>query len=199
MSKRYGMAIDLDKCVACHSCTIACKQENDIAPRTEDEPGTQGPRWNWVYEVGPFGTFPDLEGYWLPKPCQHCEDPQCLAVCPTGATFKREDGIVLVDRDRCIGCQYCIMACPYDVRSFEEDTGVISKCTFCSHRVDVGLEPSCVHHCIGRARIFGDLNDPNSEVSKLIKESGDKVYTLRPELGTKPSVHYILRKQPWRG
>jgi tetrathionate reductase subunit B len=126
----------------------------------------------------------------LPRLCNHCSKPQCVDVCPTGATWKRaEDGIVVVDPDICIGCKYCIQACPYDARFINPVTGSADKCDFCLHRVSQGLEPSCVNTCIGRARVFGDLNDPKSEISIMVAEN--PVTVLRPEMGTQPNVFYI--------
>lgn len=120
--------IDLDSCIGCHSCAVVCKQENNVG---------LGTFYNKVLTVGPSGTYPDLEMYYLPVACQHCDEPQCVEVCPTGASYKREDGVVLVDHSKCIGCQYCVMACPYGVRTYDtsKDKGVIEKCTMCApHR-----------------------------------------------------------------
>jgi DMSO reductase iron-sulfur subunit len=185
---QYAILIDLDKCVGCHSCTVACKQENGIKP---------GIFWSKVHQIGPTGTFPDLEMYFLPVLCQHCADPECVRVCPTGASAKRDDGIVLVDHNQCIGCQYCVLACPYGVRTYNQDTGVIEKCTMCAQLVERGDIPACVRTCTGKARVFGDISDPNSEISQKILEAGDKVFTL-VDVGNQPSVHYILRRATWR-
>ena len=126
----------------------------------------------------------------LPRLCNHCSSPNCVSVCPTGATYKREeDGIVVVDPDICIGCKYCIQACPYDARFLNPVTGAADKCDFCLHRVSQGLAPACVETCIGRARIFGDINDPDSEISRMI--ATNPVSVLRPEKGTQPNVFYI--------
>ena len=122
--------------------------------------------------------------------CNHCNHPPCVTVCPTGATWKREeDGIVVVDPDLCIGCKYCILACPYDARFLNPVTGAADKCDFCLHRVEKGLVPSCVNTCVGGARIFGDLGDPDSDISKLI--ANNRVSVLRGEMGTFPNVYYI--------
>lgn len=211
MAKRYGMVIDLKRCVGCQTCALACKLENDEPP---------GLWWNRVLTVGgssmdtPSGSFPNLEMSFLPIACQHCENPPCVDVCPVGATYKREDGIVLINWQTCIGCRYCLIACPYGVRVYNwrsttaqkvpdfqvgaaevpvRPLGVGEKCTFCVHRVDQGLEPACVEACPARARFFGDLNDPNSQVSQLIKQKGG--YQLKPELGTNPSVYYLPVKR----
>ncbi len=182
------MVIDLDQCVGCHSCTVACKQENGVSLRAF---------WSKVLQIGPNGKYPKLEMYYLPVLCQHCKDPQCAQVCPTGASYKRPDGIVLIDRDKCVGCQYCIMACPYGVRYFDEKEGVVEKCTLCAHKVGVGQKPQCVTQCLAQARIFGDMDDPNSDVSRALKDAGKNVHTLA-DVGNHPSVRYILSRFPWR-
>ena len=176
----YGMLIDLRKCIGCHACSVACKAEFDVP---------LGVTRSWV-EYVEKGDYPNVKRSFLPRLCNHCSKPQCVSVCPTNATWKRkEDGIVVVDPDICIGCKYCIQACPYDARFLNPKTGAADKCDFCLHRVTKGLEPSCVQTCIGRARIFGDLNDPESEISKLI--AINPVTVLRPEMGTQPNVFYI--------
>ncbi|MBI4320614.1 MAG: 4Fe-4S dicluster domain-containing protein [Chloroflexi bacterium] len=197
---RLGMAIDLNRCIGCHSCYMACKAENFTPP---------GVFWGRVLEKE-IGKYPTVKKMFLPILCNHCEDPACKRVCPTGATSKREDGIVLVDYDKCVGCRACMMACPYDVRFYVKEirsyfpagptpyeaygyprfqTNVVQKCTFCSHRVDRGLQPACVETCPTKARYFGDLGDPASEISQLIAQRGG--YQLRAELGTNPSVYYL--------
>ena len=177
---QYGMLIDLRKCTGCHACSVSCKAEFDVP---------LGGTRSWV-EYVEKGTYPNVRRSFLPRLCNHCSKPQCVDVCPTGATWKRaEDGIVVVDPDICIGCKYCIQACPYDARFLNPVTGTADKCDFCLHRVTQGLEPSCVNTCIGRARIFGDLNDPESEISKMIAKN--PVTVLRPEMGTEPNVFYI--------
>jgi DMSO reductase iron-sulfur subunit len=185
---QLAMLIDLDKCVGCDSCTVACKMENDV---------DLGTFWSKVVHIGPIGKFPDLSMYYLPVLCQHCKDPQCTKCCPTGASYKREDGIVLVDRDRCFGCQYCVLACPYGVRTFSKEAGVIEKCTMCAHLIDQGKMPSCVDTCTAKARIFGDLDDPTSAISLKIREAGSNVHKL-VDVGNGPSVQYILRRAEWR-
>ncbi len=200
MTKRYGMLINLDWCIGCYSCVVACKQHNDLRPRVDERPGTRVAGWAQVRQVGPSGTFPDIEMHYVPRSCMHCDNPACEQVCPTGATFKRkEDGIVLVDRDKCIGCQYCTLACPYDVRVYEEASGVVTKCTMCADRIAEGLKPFCVTQCVAQARIFGDVNDPSSEISRAIASGGSHVYQLLPEMGTKPNIYYLTKKHTWRG
>lgn len=178
-TKHYVMVMDLRKCVGCQGCTSACKAENNV------------PKGDFRTYVGEYeiGDFPDVRKAFLPQLCNHCENPSCVSVCPTGATFKREDGIVVVDNTICWGCGYCINACPYDKRYYNSDTKVADKCTFCAHRLDEGLLPACVETCVGGARVFGDLNDTNSEVYKLLKQFPHQV--LNKAAGTNPQVFYI--------
>ena len=177
---QYGMVIDTRRCIGCHACTVACKSEFDVP---------MGVNRSWV-EYTEKGSFPNVQRTFLPRLCNHCSEPPCVSVCPTGATYKREDnGIVEIDPDVCIGCKYCIQACPYDARFSNPETGLADKCDFCFHRVSKGLVPSCVNTCQGRARIFGDINDPDSEVSKLIAKNS--ITVLRREMGTQPNVFYI--------
>ena len=145
-------------------------------------------------QVGqPAGT------YVLPRLCNHCDEPPCVPVCPVGATFKRADGLVLVDGDRCVGCGYCVLACPYDARFINHQTGKADKCTFCGHRLEAGLLPACVETCVGGARIFGDLNDPKGELRLRMSAASDQLKVLKPELGTKPNVFYIGLDERFQG
>jgi len=185
MSQRT-MVVDLDRCIGCKSCEVACKQENGVV---------LGCTWNKVLTVGPTGTYPDIEMYYLPTMCQECKDSPCVKVCPTGASYKSEDGVVLVDKEKCIGCRYCMMACPYGVRTFNEETKVVEKCTLCAQLQAVGEEPACVKICPAKCRFVGDIDDPSSEVAKLIKNAGtDSVHVL-PNVGNNPSARYILHSK----
>ncbi len=177
--KQFAMVVDLRKCVGCNACSVACKSENDVP---------LGVWRTWVKQVE-RGKFPYTQRHMLPRLCNHCEYPACVEACPTKSAYRRDDGIVLVREERCIGCKLCMAACPYDARFFHPIKKIVSKCTFCAHRVDKGVVPSCVNTCQGKARIFGDLNDPSSEVAKLVAR--ESVQTLKPELGTGPRVFYI--------
>ena len=177
--KRWGMLIDLRKCIGCQACTAACKFENNIPV---------GVFRTWVPDVE-LGTFPDTKRAFLPRLCNHCERPSCIEVCPAGATWQRQDGIVEIDYDRCWGCGSCVNACPYDARFLNPVTKTADKCTFCSQRVDQGLLPACVETCVGGARQFGDLNDRNDPVTRQIL--GGAVQQLKPGTGNEPRVFYI--------
>ena len=179
--KRYGMVIDLRKCIGCQACTVGCSMENQ-------PPIGQFRTTVLQYEVEDYG-LPAM--FNLPRLCNHCDNPPCVPVCPVQATFQREDGIVLVDSDRCVGCAYCVQACPYDARFINEETQVADKCTFCEHRLEVGLLPACVETCVGGARIIGDLNDPNSMASQLLVENQEDIKVLKPDMNTAPRVYYI--------
>ena len=176
---QYGMLIDARRCVGCHACTVACKSEFDVP---------LGVNRSWV-EYTEKGDHPFAQRTFLPRLCNHCSEPPCVRVCPTGATYKRRDGIVVIDKNMCIGCKYCLQACPYDARFLNPVTGTADKCDFCVHRISQGLVPACVNTCVGRARIFGDVNASDSEISKLIAHNA--VTVLRKEMGTQPNVFYI--------
>jgi Fe-S-cluster-containing dehydrogenase component len=176
---RYVMVIDLKRCVGCMACVVACKMENNLPYGYF--------RTRVVEEVS--GEFPNLRMELRPELCNHCDNPPCVYNCPTGASHKRPDGTVQIDRTKCVGCKACIAACPYDARYIHPNGGFADKCTFCEHRVKEGKPPACVATCIGKSRIFGDLDDPNSEVHRLIKEYDARV--LLKEAGTLPKVFYI--------
>ena len=176
----WGMVVDLRKCIGCQACTVACIMENHVP---EDAFRTHVS----VYELVKAGEDPAM--VMLPRLCNHCDDPPCIPVCPVEATFKAENGEVLVDASKCVGCAYCVQACPYDARFINHETQTADKCTFCFHRTQAGLLPACVETCVGGARNFGDLNDPESAVSKML--AANKVSVLRPEMHTNPNVYYI--------
>lgn len=209
----WGMVIDLERCIGCEYCMRACSATNDV---NTDKP------WNIVVPEKTTGGHT----FYFSRPCLHCQNAPCVEVCPVAATYHREDGIIIMDYDRCIGCRYCEVACPYDARKFNWETrtdvnpyiptwgtaeverrprGVVEKCTFCIHRIDKGLEkglvpgehreatPACVNVCPVSARIFGDLKDPESNVSQRI--ANNSTIRLREELGTEPSVYYIPPKE----
>ncbi len=218
---RYGMVIDTRRCVGCKACVVACKAENKTPP---------GVSYTVVVEEAVANRFDD-KPIFMTKPCFHCENPPCVDVCPVSATFKRaQDGIVVIDYDRCIGCRYCITGCPYGARFFDfgenyapvaaatpyaqvpspeynqfrrrepdgSPVGNVRKCTFCLHLQDkdgrydkaAGRWPACAKTCTGHAIFFGDFNNPESEVSKLVRER--QPVRLKEELGTEPNVHYLL-------
>ena len=214
---RYGMVIDLDRCVGCAACAIICKAENSVTSSSpEDYKKRRMMEWNRVVTVFK-GKFPNVRATIMPIICNHCEQAPCVKVCPVDASYKREDGLVLIRYERCIGCKYCMVACPYQQRFFnfsEQETkdyhnpdvppriaGVVEKCTFCSHRLDkaiaegrkigspYGVEPACTAACPAKTRTFGDFDDPDSEVSKMLRCRRN--YQLRPELGTGPQVYYL--------
>ncbi len=203
---RYGMAVDLTRCIGCQACAVACKVSNNLPKDVW---------WNVVYcdggeaydtATGTYGV--DNHMMWYPTNCMHCKNAPCVDVCPTGATSKRDDGIVVVDAEQCIGCKSCMSACPYDVRRFVENEPeyyvelavgdnsaprhvgmTVGKCDYCSGRVDRGDKPACMELCPGRARYWGDLDDPESEISKAIE--GREIEILHEDEGTEPSFFYL--------
>ncbi len=173
------MVVDLNKCIGCQACTASCKAEFNVP---------MGVFRTWVREFED-GNYPNVKVEFLPSLCNHCDDPPCVPVCPVQAIFKREDGAVLIDSETCIGCGYCVQACPYEAVFINPQTQVAEKCTFCTNRVEKGLQPACVETCVGGARVFGDLADPQSKISQLV--STKPVQVLKPELGTEPMTYYI--------
>jgi molybdopterin-containing oxidoreductase family iron-sulfur binding subunit len=198
------MVFDLKRCIGCNACVVACKMEN-LLP--------EGVFFTRTF-VEEIGTFPDVRRVYIPSLCNHCQDAPCEKVCPSGATYTRDDGIVMVDQEKCIGCDACAVACPYDARTqltaeklersyfgagesaaFEEGrserwlTGTVAKCDFCSRRVDEGLVPACVASCPTDARIFGDLDDPESRPSRLIRARNGRPPLA--EKNTRPKVFYV--------
>ncbi len=209
---RWGMVVDLRRCIGCQTCTIACKLDNGTPPNIY---------WRFVRDIE-IGKYPNVKRLFLPLQCMHCAEPPCLTVCPTTATQKRNDGIVYIDYSRCIGCGYCILACPYEARwlikekrgffnnevtkpeqvsPLADKIGVCTKCDFCMDRIDYGVAnglkpgvdpdatPMCVNSCIAKALVFGDLDDPESEVSRMIRER--PAFRLLTEMGTEPSIYYL--------
>jgi Fe-S-cluster-containing dehydrogenase component len=175
---RYAMVIDMKACVGCMNCVVACKTENSVPPRL---------RRDWVTETE-RGDYPDTRLELRSERCNHCENPPCVPVCPTGASKKRKDGIVVVEKDECIACGACIEACPYGARFLHPD-GYVGKCTYCLHLVEQGLEPACVASCPVSCMYFGDLDDPASRVSELLRTRSHHV--LKPEAGTGPHGYYL--------
>jgi Fe-S-cluster-containing dehydrogenase component len=201
--KRLGLVIDLDICVGCHACAVNCKEWNDggyHAPLTDERPYDADPQGVWFNRIHAFEVKEDSDDQarvvHFPRSCLHCEDAPCVTVCPTGASYKRgSDGIVLVEEDRCIGCKLCSWACPYGAREYDGTEGVMKKCTLCIDRIyneameEVARVPACVSTCPATARHFGDLGDPDSDVSKLVAARGG--VDLMPEMQTKPTNKYL--------
>ena len=216
---QYAIVTDLNRCVGCLACVVACKVVNEVEP---------GKYWNRIQRVGPYpdfegASFPDVYQYFLPIGCQHCKNPECVQVCPTGASRKLDDGTVQIDRESCIGCQACVAACPYGVRYLNETANVVEKCTLCHDKIERGELPQCVAQCGGRARFWGDLDEGlgsfkgagkvNSHEGDAGYESvltefctlqevarpyaDDDVHAFSNAQGNDPSFLYILRGHDW--
>jgi Fe-S-cluster-containing dehydrogenase component len=200
-AKQLGLVIDLDICVGCHACAVNCKEWNSgghMAPLTDTAPYGADPTGVWFNRIHSFETGEGAAGRTVhfPRSCLHCAEPDCVTVCPTGASYKRaEDGIVLVNADICIGCKLCSWACPYGAREYDHDDGVMKKCTLCIDKIynenleEVDRVPACVATCPVGARHFGDLGDPDSKVSRLVAERGG--VDLMPEMGYRPTNKYL--------
>ena len=202
---QLAIAIKQDRCIGCHTCASACKMQNNVPDNM---------LWNRILTEncdvpdGAEGQYPNLSRTFLPLMCQHCENPACMKVCPTGATYRDDKGRVEIDYDKCIGCRMCMAACPYNARAFNwnepirctgadygdarvpvRGVGVMEKCTLCKERTDAGESPMCVKCCPARARVYGDLDDPESDISKLRRQSNVRI--LLEDKGTEPQVFYL--------
>ena len=215
----YAIATDLNRCMGCLACSVACKAMNNVPV---------GDYWNKTLRIGPnpkkdgCGTWPDVEMYFLTVQCQHCKDPECVKVCPTGASHIAEDGTVQIDKSKCIGCQFCAMSCPYGVRYLNTEERVVEKCTLCEQRIAQGELPACVAQCGGRARFFGDLDkgvdnfegpahpdSPGCQYDEMTKTrvklkdyveayTESDIHHLK-DAGNKPKLMYLLREgRKWR-
>ena len=176
---RYGFVIDQRKCIGCHACTVACKEENQVP---------LGVNRTWVKYIEK-GVFPDTRRYFSVMRCNHCDNAPCVTICPTVALYRRPDGIVDFDGERCIGCKSCLQACPYDALYIDPETKTAAKCHYCAHRVEAGLEPACVVVCPVQAIVPGDLDDPHSTIARLVASQQTQV--RKPEQGTRPKLFYL--------
>lgn len=211
---KYAMIIDLDRCTACQACVIACKMENNVPDSTPESFKAKKATFRTrVIPLFQSGKYPNVSVQIYPTLCNQCSNPPCVAACPTGATYKRSDGIVLIDWEKCIGCKYCMATCPYGQRMYVQieepkeyhnpaaippgnrtnrpPKGKVDKCTFCAHLLDKGELPACVTACPAEARIFGDLDNLESPVANIL--AGRNSQVLRPDFGTKPQVFYFLK------
>jgi len=197
----WGYIVDTTRCIGCGACVRACKIENDV-------PDTYFRTWVERYEIdknervrvdSPMGAIESfkedntktevVKAFFVPKLCNHCYDSACEQVCPVGATYHSPDRVVLIDKKHCVGCGYCVQACPYGCRYIDESKGVADKCTLCYHRIQKGEAPACVNACPRNARIFGNLKDPESKINKILHQR--RYGVLKPDLGTNPKCYYI--------
>ncbi len=204
----WEFVCDNEKCIGCGRCVVACKLENKVPWEPEfnrtwveryvikedgeifvDSPNAGLDGFVSAPANRKYDSLDIRKSFFVPKLCNQCDNPPCVTVCPVGATYMTGDGVVLVDKEHCIGCRYCIQACPYGARYILPEEKVIDKCTWCYHRITKGLLPACVEACPVEARVFGDMLDPESPVRKILTER--RVYTLKPELGTEPKVYYV--------
>ncbi len=204
----WGFVCDNERCIGCGRCVVACKLENNVLWEPEynrtwveryaisedgeifvDSPNAGRDGFEAEYMNLKYRDMELRKSFFVPKLCNQCDNPPCVTVCPVGATYMTEDGVVLVNQEHCIGCRYCIQACPYGARFLDPRLKVVDKCTWCYHRIHKGLLPVCVEVCPVGARVFGDLRDPESPVRKILTEK--RVYVLKPALGTEPKVYYI--------
>ena len=211
---RWGFGVDATKCIGCLRCVEACKRENNV-PADAHHFRTWVERYVYLegeeraridsqqdpVNIAASGSereyrfanrYKDAKvekAFFVPKLCNHCTHPACVQVCPVGATYKTEDGVVVIDHKYCIGCRYCVQACPYGARFFNEEHGVSDKCEWCYHRITKGLQPACVEVCPVGARVFGDLRDRQSPISLFIRNN--RVQVLKPETGNVPNVFYV--------
>ena len=200
---QYAILTDLNRCVGCMACMVSCKVINGVPI---------GSYWNKMLRIGPYKrkdykTSNDVDMYYLSVQCQHCENPKCVEVCPTGASHKMADGTVQIDKAKCIGCQFCAMACPYGVRYLNEEERVVEKCTLCEQKVAQGELPQCVKNCVGMAKWFGDADGDirdfrgvrGETIGSFCEEFSDADVHHLPDVGNKPSFLYILRDHTWKG
>ncbi len=209
---RWRFLVDIRKCIGCGRCLRACKLENNV-PWQPEYNRTWVERYAFADDEQVMVDSPDAgingfiaedlntkypglkirKTFFVPKLCNQCNKPPCVPVCPVGATFKTKEGVVLIDRKACIGCRYCIQACPYGARYFDPRLKIVDKCTWCYHRITKGLQPACVEACPVGARMFGDLNDPQSMINTVMRR--ETIGMLKPEVGTSPKVLYVGLEQ----
>jgi Fe-S-cluster-containing dehydrogenase component len=198
----YGMGVDIAKCIGCGRCMAACATENDVPQpyfvrtwveryvmKNDGETVVQAINADGEQTGQAVSEHDVLRSFFVPKLCNHCDHPPCVQVCPVGATFKTEEGVIIVDDERCIGCRYCIQACPYGARYLHPERNTADKCTFCYHRITKGLLPACVEVCPTQARVFGDLNTTASPLTRLKRMF--KIHVLKDHLNTEPKVLYV--------